>query len=513
MADDFTSLIDLAAERLGGSVLWATDDFFAEKENLLKPAEAVFIDGKYTDRGKWMDGWESRRKRNYAESSRVYPDYDSCIIRLGLSGVVRGFVVDTAHFKGNYPKSCAIEGASIEGHPDVSVLTSDRIQWTPILQRVDLKGDSKNLFAVDAPQRFTHLRFHIYPDGGVARLRVHGDVMPGARWMGKEARPQLVDLAAAEHGGLVVSCNDMFFGSRHNLIMPGRGVNMGDGWETKRSRRAGPDWVVVRLATEGAIERALVDTQHFKGNAPDACAIDLINCKPGEDPDGAKDEGWRTLLEKTPLQPHTAHAFDVHGDPATHARLRIWPDGGISRLRLLGVASAAGRESAGLKYVRAMPEPELEAALRACCGSTSWIRAMMGERPFDSFDAMKERASLLWNALKESDFDEAFKAHPRIGEKRAEAHQSVTANTWSKNEQAKVDTASEETRSALREINQAYEQKFGRIYIVCATGKSAEEMLAIAKERMGNSPDVELKRAAEEQRKITELRLAKMVRE
>ena len=191
MAEDFTSLIDLAAERLGGSVLWATDDFFAEKENLLKPAEAIFIDGKYTDRGKWMDGWESRRKRQYAESSRQYPDYDSAIIRLGLSGVVRGFVVDTAHFKGNYPKACAIEGASIEGHPDVSELTSDKVAWTPILPRVDLEGDSKNLFAVDVPQRFTHLRFHIYPDGGVARLRVHGDVMPGARWMGRvERRPR-----------------------------------------------------------------------------------------------------------------------------------------------------------------------------------------------------------------------------------------------------------------------------------------------------------------------------------
>ncbi|MBX3227575.1 MAG: allantoicase [Labilithrix sp.] len=514
MADDFTSLIDLAAERLGGSVLWATDDFFAEKENLLKPAEAVFIEGKYTDRGKWMDGWESRRKRRYAESSRQYPDLDSAIIRLGLSGVVRGFVVDTAHFKGNYPKACAIEGASIEGHPDVSELTSDKVKWTPILPRVDLKGDSKNLFAVDVPQRFTHLRFHIYPDGGVARLRVHGDVMPGARWMGKPARPQLVDLAAAEHGGLVVSCNDMFFGSRHNLIMPGRGVNMGDGWETKRSRREGPDWVVVRLATEGSIERAIVDTLHFKGNAPDFCAIDVAAVPEGApDPDGAKDEGWLPLLAKTSLQPHTEHRFDTHGGPATHARLRIWPDGGVSRLRLLGVATDAGRERAGMRYVRAMPEPELEAALRSCCGSSAWVTAMVKERPFASLAAMKARAGELWKKLSAPDFDEAFKAHPRIGEKKAEAHQSATAHGWSTNEQSKVASASEAVLAELREINKAYEEKFGRIYIVCATGKSAEEMLAIAKERMQNAPDAELERAADEQRKITELRLEKMVRE
>ncbi|MBX3218543.1 MAG: allantoicase, partial [Labilithrix sp.] len=143
---DFIELIDLAAERLGGSVLWATDDFFAEKENLLKPQEAVFIEGKYTDRGKWMDGWESRRKRQYAESTRAHPEYDSCIIRLGLSGVVRGFVVDTAHFKGNYPKACAIEGASIDGHPDVSELLSSDVRWTEILPRSELAGDSKNRF-------------------------------------------------------------------------------------------------------------------------------------------------------------------------------------------------------------------------------------------------------------------------------------------------------------------------------------------------------------------------------
>jgi len=265
---DFTELVDLAAERLGGAVLWATDDFFAEKENLLKPSEAVFLEGKYTDRGKWMDGWESRRKRTYAESSRAWPDEDFCIVRLGLSGIVRGLVVDTAHFKGNYPQSCAIEGASFSGNPDVPALLSPDVRWTPILPRSELRGDSKNGFVIEAKQRFTHLRFHIYPDGGVARLRVHGQVVPGLGWMGWPDRPQLVDLAAAEHGGLVVSCNDMFFGSRHNLIMPGRSVNMGDGWETKRSRREGPDWVVVRLAAEGVIERVEIDTNHFKGNFP-----------------------------------------------------------------------------------------------------------------------------------------------------------------------------------------------------------------------------------------------------
>jgi allantoicase len=514
---EFTELIDLAAERLGGSVLWATDDFFAEKENLLKPAEAIFIDGKYTDRGKWMDGWESRRKRNYAESTRAYPEYDSCIIRLGLSGVVRGFVVDTAHFKGNYPKACAIEGASIEGHPDVSELLSESIRWTEVLPRSDLKGDSKNLFPIAGAARFTHLRFHIYPDGGVARLRVHGDVMPGARWMGRRERPQLVDLAAAEHGGLVTSCNDMFFGSRHNLIMPGRGVNMGDGWETKRSRRPGPDWVVVRLATEGAIERAIVDTLHFKGNAPDACAIDVATS--ASDPDGATGEGWRPLLARTSLQPHTAHVFEdalLDAGDATHVRLRIWPDGGVSRLRLFGVVSRAGRERAGMRYLGALPEPELEAALRSCCGSSAWVSVMMAERTknaaaFESLEGLKKLAADAWSKLPHGDWDEAFKAHPRIGEKKAEGPQSKTAHGWSTKEQAKVADASQAVLDELRDTNLAYEERFARIYIVCATGRSAEEMLAIAKERMQNDPATEVRRAADEQRKITELRLEKLV--
>ena len=522
-----THLVDLAAERLGGSVLHATDDFFASKDNLLKPQEAVFIEGKYTDRGKWMDGWESRRRRDYAYTTPgPHPDFDSAIIRLGLPGIVRAFVVDTAFFTGNYPSACAIEGASIEGHPSLAGLLSSDLRWTPILARSDatLRGGSKNYFEVDSQQRYTHLRFHIYPDGGVARLRVHGDVMPDARWMGGRARPQLVDLAAAEHGALVVACNDMFFGSRHNLIMPGRGVNMGDGWETKRSRRAGPDWVVLRLGTAGTIERAIVDTLHFKGNAPDFAALDLAHADPSSpDPDGAKDDGWIPLLAKTSLQPHTQHVFEnelAHGagarSGATHVRMRIWPDGGVSRLRLFGVVTDAGRESAGMRYLRAMPDPELEAALRSCCGSDAWVAAMRDERTtnpaaFASLDALKSRAAAVWNALATKDWDEAFRAHPRIGERKAEATQSAAAQGWSAKEQASVDTATQDTKDELKKMNLAYEEKFARIYIVCATGKTADEMLAIAKERMQSDPQTELRRAVEEQRRITDLRLEKLV--
>jgi allantoicase len=217
---DFTDLIDLASEKVGGAVLVANDDFFAPKENLLKASEPVFIEGKYTDRGKWMDGWESRRRRT--------PGFDWCIVRLGLPGIVRGVVVDTSFFRGNYPEHCSLDGASFDGLPTDEQLLDESVQWKPLLPQVALNGDSRNPFPVEYGERITHLRFRIYPDGGVARLRVYGEVIPD--WQRLKRAGGHVDLAAAENGALVLSCSDMFFGHRHNLIMPGRAADMSDGW-------------------------------------------------------------------------------------------------------------------------------------------------------------------------------------------------------------------------------------------------------------------------------------------
>src|SRR6476659_6129982 len=242
---DFTELVDLAAEKLGGAVLFANDDFFAPKENLLKAAAPVFIEGKYTDLGKWMDGWESRRRRT--------PGFDWCIIRLGLPGIIRGVVVDTSFFRGNYPEHCSLEACTLDGVPTVEELLSESMQWTPLLPQLPLNGDSQNPFAVDSRQRFTHLRFKIYPDGGVARLRVFGEVVPD--WDRIKRTGGDIDLAAVENGGIVLACSDMFFGHRHNLIMPGQARTMAEGWETRRRRGGGHDWTVVRLGTAGTIER------------------------------------------------------------------------------------------------------------------------------------------------------------------------------------------------------------------------------------------------------------------
>jgi allantoicase len=324
----FTDLVDLAAERLGGAVLLANDEFFAPKENLLKAAKPVWREGEYTDRGKWMDGWETRRRRTAG--------HDWCLVRLGVAGLVKGVVVDTSFFRGNYPESCSLEACAVDGVPEPELLASGRLSpWSDLLPKSALRGDSENTFPVPHARRVTHLRLNIFPDGGVARLRVYGEPLPDPR-----LRPGVeTDLAALEQGGMVVACSDMFFGHRHNLILPGRSLHMGDGWETKRRRGPGNDWTIVRLAARGAISRVEVDTDHYKGNAPDSCRLEVCDAA-GATPEAlaGSEAGWTEILPRTPLQPHARHRFEALAASrvATHARLSIYPDGGVARLRLFG---------------------------------------------------------------------------------------------------------------------------------------------------------------------------------
>lgn len=488
MATTFQDLLDLASERLGGSVLYATDDYFAEKGNLLRPASPVWKEHEYTDRGKWMDGWESRRKRTLG--------HDFAIIRLGVRGVVRGVVVDTAFFRGNYPAQCSIEACSTRPESDVDALLSDGTRWIEVLPKSDLKGDSENLFAIDSPYAFTHLRLHIYPDGGVARLRVHGEVVPD--WCREGGLSIETDLAAAEHGGDVLACSDMFFGPKHNLIMPGRATNMSDGWETKRRRGPGNDWVVVQLAAEGVVRRVEVDTNHFKGNYPDTCSIDGTRAF-------ASDE-WFEVLPRTKLQAHTRHLFIdelAHGGPVTHLRLNVYPDGGVSRMRVYGVATEEGRGNAAARYVNTLSDDLAAVQLRSCCGSTEWVRRVMAARPFRAWSDLIRTAEESWRGLRPDDWREAFVAHPRIGD--------GSGSRWARQEQSGTASASSESMDALAAANREYEARFGYIYIVCATGRSADEMLAMAWQRLENVPEEELRVAAEEQMKITKLRLMKLV--
>ena len=315
--------VRLEQPRLGTRVVYATDEFFAAKERMIEPAEPVFIDGKYDDHGKWMDGWESRRKR--------VPGHDYCVVRLGIPGVVHGFDIDTRHFTGNYAPA-----ASIDACNSAADVPADD-EWQPFVARLDLAGDSHNYVAAPGGDVITHLRLNIFPDGGVARLRVFGEVRP--TWSGRNG--ERIDLFALENGGRALVCSDEHYGSMHNLNLDGRGVNMGDGWETARRRRPGNDWVVVALGPSGVIDEVLIDTGHFKGNYPDRAMLHAgradASLSPREIAESSND--WPVLLPEQTLAADSEHSLVdqlAALGPVTHVRLSIFPDGGISRIRLFG---------------------------------------------------------------------------------------------------------------------------------------------------------------------------------
>lgn len=318
-------MVDLAQEKLGGKCLWSTDEFFAECSNLVKSGRGI-TNNEYTDRGKWMDGWESRRKRDAG--------HDFAILKLGLSGIIRGVDIDTNNFIGNYPYYASLDAATVQDGEDIH-----KINWIQILPKVPLKASSQHLHRIDSrfyKTRFTHVRLHIYPDGGVARLRVYGDVTPD--WS-KYGANDVIDAAAVENGGVAVICSDQHFGAKSNINSPGRGVNMGDGWETRRRRGAGNDWIILKLGvTCREIQKIEVDTAHFKGNFPDSCSVDGNYLEESLGADIAL--GWQEILPKTKLKAHTQHFFEAsHLTNASNTkinfvRLNIYPDGGVSRFRV-----------------------------------------------------------------------------------------------------------------------------------------------------------------------------------
>ena len=317
----FHEWIQLEQPRLGTRVTFASDEFFGAKERLIDPRAPVFIDDKYDDHGKWMDGWESRRRRG--------PGHDYCIIRLGRPGVVHGVDIDTSYFTGNYPPQASLDACvSDEDVPDGA--------WQEILSTTDLEGNAHHPLAIGGDDVWTHLRLNIYPDGGVARLRVYGEIRPDFSDIDER-----IDLVALENGGRALACSDEHYGSMHNLVVAGRGVNMGDGWETARRRGPGNDWVILALGAAGTIESVEIDTAHFKGNYPDRVSLEAANF-PDHGSAVHDSDAWRTLLPESKLEMDALHSFEdtlVDTGVVTHVRMSIYPDGGISRLRLFGRVS------------------------------------------------------------------------------------------------------------------------------------------------------------------------------
>ena len=318
----FRQWIRLEQPRLGTRVTHASDEFFAAKERLIQPADPVFVADKYDEHGKWMDGWESRRRRG--------PGHDHCIIRLGVPGIVRGVDIDTRYFTGNFPPQASIDACAGAGDAPES-------GWTEIVPRTDLAGDRHHFVAVSNPNAWTHLRLNIYPDGGIARLRIYGEVQADF-----ESGDGVVDLLALRNGGRALAASDEHYGSMHNLNLPGRGVNMGDGWETARRRGPGNDWVIAALGRPGIVERVEVDTAHFKGNYPDRVSVEAALFE-NHDEATADSGRWQTLLPEAKLSMDQQHYFDGElgqVGPVSHVRMSIYPDGGVSRLRIFGRVAA-----------------------------------------------------------------------------------------------------------------------------------------------------------------------------
>jgi len=327
---------DLASRSLGAGVVYANDELFADRENLIKPEDPVFQPHTFGNKGQIMDGWETRRRREVGS--------DDAIVRLGCAGVVRRVMVDTSYFTGNYPPEVAVEACGAEGYPAPAELAA--ASWTTLVPRSKVAGDARNEFEVAVEQRFTHVRLTIFPDGGVARLRVYGEPVPDPRLL-----PETIDLAALENGAVVTGCSNMFYSSPANLLMPGLARVMGDGWETARRRDESNDWVSVRLACAGSVEVVELDTSHFVGNAPGWAAL-------------GHDGG--DLITRTALQPDTRHRFAVPGGPvARQIRLDVYPDGGMARLRVFGRPTLDARAELADRFLRLLPGPQLLVLLRA----------------------------------------------------------------------------------------------------------------------------------------------------
>ncbi|MFF8997495.1 allantoicase [Streptomyces achromogenes] len=337
----FTQYANLADRQLGAGVIAANDEFFAQRENLLVPERAEFDPEHFGHKGKIMDGWETRRRRGVS-AEHPWPtaeDHDWALVRLGAPGVIRGIVIDTAHFRGNYPQAVSVEGACVPGSPSPDELLGDDVKWTTLVPRTPVGGHAANGFEVTAEQRFTHLRINQHPDGGIARLRVYGEVVPDPEWL---AALGTFDVVALENGGQVEDASNLFYSPATNTIQPGRSRKMDDGWETRRRRDQGNDWIRYRLVAQSAVRAVEIDTAYLKGNSAGWASVSVRDGEDGE---------WTEVLPRTRLQPDTNHRFVLpEAAVGTHARIDIFPDGGISRLRLFGSLTERGASSLAARH-------------------------------------------------------------------------------------------------------------------------------------------------------------------
>ncbi len=365
--EDSAGEVDLAVRWLGGGVVAASDESFGDKENLLLAEPAAFEPGHYGNRGEIVDGWETRRRRT--------PGHDWAVVRLGAPGVISSVDVDTSFFTGNFPESCRIEGCGREGYPSTDDLLGPGTEWHEIVPQSTLRGDTHNTFSVTDPHRYTHVRLSIFPDGGIARLRVLGRIIPDPRRLDGVT----VDLAGCENGAAVVASSNGFYTSPSTLIRPDRPRTMGEGWETRRRRDDGHDFVMIRFGVRGQIRQLVVDTTHFKYNASASIAVYTTA---GDPLPAVESPDWRPLMGRTPLQPDTRHVYSVEPtvDPATGLRLDAFPDGGIARVRAVGQVDVDGRRVTGYRWFNSLPASQVRDCLAGIAASTD-VDAILDTRP------------------------------------------------------------------------------------------------------------------------------------
>ena len=316
-------LIDLAQSRLGSKIIFKTDEFFAPARRIINPWPPIFKEGVFDKNGKWMDGWETRRKRGKG--------HDYLILKLGKPGRIHKIDVDTSYFSGNHPSKISIEACF-----NKKKIFNKKIKWTTIVKKSVTKANSHHFFNIKNKNIFSHIKLNIFPDGGVARLRVYGSMN-----LNKNFGKNIVNLTSVLNGAVPIVCNNEHFGRAENILAPGIGKNMGDGWETRRSRGKNFDWLIVKCAAPGKINKIQIDTHHFKGNFPDKCSIqaayidknisskNLIN----------KSKNWNFLINKSKLYANRKHNFKnklMSNKKINFIKINIFPDGGISRVRAYG---------------------------------------------------------------------------------------------------------------------------------------------------------------------------------
>jgi len=471
-------MVDLISEGVRGRVVSFNDEFFAEAANLIKSTAPVWKPDEYTERGKWMDGWETRRRRE--------PGHDWCVIALGIPGQITTVTVDTSHFTGNFPEEFSLEGCGL-GSDD----RLDEAFWVELVPRTRLQGDTVARFDLKANGRIAYVRLNIFPDGGVARLRVEGYPIPGLDGVCPEFG--LVDLASLVSGGEPSETSDAHYSPASNMLQPTDPRGMWDGWETKRRRGPGNDWVVVKLGMAGLVREAVVDTRYFRGNAPGWVTVSVSE-------DGAV---WSEVLSRVPVEPDSVNHLPLSDE--VHARwvkLDIHPDGGVARFNVMGIPDRESASAMRLHYLNSLLGQSATGFFHTACQSTRWVSSMLASRPFDTVEQVLEASEVAFLDLEADDWLEAFSGHPRIGEMG-----DANANR----EQAGSAEAESAVLAALGDINRRYEEKFGFTYIVYATGKSAREMLDTADERIENTRGTEIEIAGWEQQRITATRLRRML--